>query len=142
MAHSDPVTKVTHSKETILVGNALLDFAGEEIRFENVPLCYVLTLPSHKIYRKLLQNISRYVILSDTTVWNLHGERLMRSLARVGLTALVKCTFCDLFLVFILSLLLVLPPGEISKTRQIKEEIEDFMLKEACNRDTCLIGDL
>ncbi len=39
MAHSDHVTKVTHSKETILVGNALLDSAGEEIRFEINPLC-------------------------------------------------------------------------------------------------------
>ena len=34
----------------------------------------------------------------------------------------------------------VIPPGEVHKTRKTKAEIEDFMLSQACTRDTCLIA--
>ena len=34
----------------------------------------------------------------------------------------------------------VIPPGETSKSREGKAEIEDFMLKKACTRDTVIIA--
>ncbi|CAG8654129.1 32640_t:CDS:2, partial [Racocetra persica] len=34
----------------------------------------------------------------------------------------------------------VIPPGEQSKTRDTKAEIEDFLLSQTCTRDTCIIA--
>ncbi|CAG8672983.1 2299_t:CDS:2, partial [Cetraspora pellucida] len=34
----------------------------------------------------------------------------------------------------------VIPPGEQSKSRDTKAEIEDFLLSQACTRDTCIIA--
>ena len=34
----------------------------------------------------------------------------------------------------------VIPPGEGSKTRATKADIEDWMLQEKCGRDTCLLA--
>ncbi len=33
-----------------------------------------------------------------------------------------------------------IPVGEQSKSREKKSEIEDWMLKNACNRDTCVLA--
>ena len=57
------------------------------------------------------------VIVTDKNVWRWHGLRLLASLSRAGVRE---------------PLLYVLPPGEGSKTREVKEAIEDFMLAKRC----------
>jgi pentafunctional AROM polypeptide len=34
----------------------------------------------------------------------------------------------------------IVPPGELSKSRATKDAIEDFMLKEGCTRDSCILA--
>ena len=53
------------------------------------------------------------VVITDENVWRWHGLRLLNSLSLAGVPP---------------PLLYILPPGESSKTREVKESIEDFML--------------
>lgn len=55
---------------------------------------------------------TRVVLVTDENAWFFHGARFVEVLRAAGLSPLVK----------------VLKPGEGSKTRQTKEEIEDWML--------------
>jgi 3-dehydroquinate synthetase len=59
-----------------------------------------------------ISSISSVVVITDEHVWKFHGRRLLQSCAANGITPLVK----------------VLPPGEASKTRDVKAEVEDWML--------------
>lgn len=34
----------------------------------------------------------------------------------------------------------VVEPGESTKCREVKEEIEDWLLSNLCNRDTCILA--
>ncbi len=59
------------------------------------------------------------VVITDTNVWRWHGARLLRALAAAAVpTPLVK----------------ILPPGEHTKTRAFKEQVEDWMLENKCVR--------
>ncbi len=66
----------------------------------------------------------RYVVITDVNVKALYGEQFVD--AMLQLTPSVA--------------LMAFPAGEASKTRRVKEEIEDWMLARACNRDTCIIA--
>eukprot|EP00962_Isochrysis_galbana_P005286 scaffold1441_cov120-Isochrysis_galbana.AAC.15 len=66
----------------------------------------------------------RFVIISDQTVFGLYGQHLVDAFAAAGHTAL---TF-------------EIKPGESSKNREYKEQIEDFMLSHRCMRDTCMVA--
>lgn len=35
----------------------------------------------------------------------------------------------------------VLEPGEPTKCREVKAQIEDWMINNGCNRDTCVVGE-
>jgi pentafunctional AROM polypeptide len=67
--------------------------------------------------------VSKHVIVTDSTVHRLHGSAIYASFQAAGIQPLVK----------------VIPPGEETKCRETKEEIEDWMLARACNRDTCIV---
>ncbi|KAL6059567.1 3-dehydroquinate dehydratase (3-dehydroquinase) [Balamuthia mandrillaris] len=68
---------------------------------------------------------SKFVIVTDENVARLHGERLQRAFVEVmGVPPLVK----------------VIPAGENTKTRAMKEEIENWMLSKGCTRDTCVVA--
>jgi len=67
---------------------------------------------------------SSFVIISDHTVFSLYGACLVAAFQACGKTPLV----------------FQIPPGEKSKCRRIKEEIEDFMLANRCQRDTCIVA--
>jgi hypothetical protein len=80
-------------------------------------------------HRDLVQDllglkVSRSVLITDETVLMLYGEKLLQTLKEAGLDVYLK----------------TIPPGESSKSRKMKEEIEDWMLSLGCNRDTCVIG--
>lgn len=65
---------------------------------------------------------SQYVIVTDTNVQPLYESLLAQ--ARAELQAAV----------------LVIPAGEIFKTRQLKKEVENFMLERNCDRKSCVIA--
>ena len=67
---------------------------------------------------------SRYVIISDKTVFGLYGQKLVDAFAAAGHTALA----------------FQVEPGEGSKSRVNKAAIEDFMLAHKCQRDTCMLA--
>lgn len=69
-----------------------------------------------------IKGSERAVLITDTTVHALYGERLQ---ARLAHRAPLTLTF---------------PAGEAHKTRATKEMLEDAMLAAGCNRDTCIIA--
>ncbi|KAG9286466.1 hypothetical protein G9A89_014632 [Geosiphon pyriformis] len=79
---------------------------------------------------------STYVIITDTNIASLHLNRVT---SRFN-------TMCEaLFLARILSsqprlITYIVSPGEQSKSRETKAQIEDYLLEQACTRDTCIIA--
>jgi len=67
---------------------------------------------------------SRFVIVSDETVFGLYGQKLVDAFVAAGHTPL---TF-------------QVKPGENSKCRMYKQQIEDHMLEHRCQRDTCMVA--
>ena len=67
---------------------------------------------------------SRVFILSDDTVWSLHGETLKTGLASGGLTGLEK----------------VLPAGESTKNWALLGETLDWLLEHGAGRDDVLVA--
>ncbi len=75
--------------------------------------------------RRRVPKATKFVIITDCNVFPLYGPALVASIEKeLKVKPFVK----------------VIPPGEESKSRQVKEEIEDFMLAKACNRDTCVVS--
>lgn len=66
----------------------------------------------------------RVFVLSDETVWALHGKTLQDGLARAGLTTLEK----------------VLPAGEATKNWTLLGEAVDWLLENGAGRDDVLIA--
>lgn len=67
---------------------------------------------------------SKYVIISDETVWGLYGAKLVAAFEARGITPLHYA----------------IKPGEKSKDRRVKEAVEDYMLANRCVRDTCVVA--
>ncbi|MEL7285871.1 MAG: hypothetical protein AAGJ68_15220, partial [Pseudomonadota bacterium] len=65
---------------------------------------------------------SRVFVLSDTTVWGLHGERLIAGMGAAGLSVLEK----------------TLPPGEGTKNWVLLGETVDWLLENGAGRDDVL----
>nr|AGK89942.1 tetra-functional AROM-like protein [Acanthamoeba castellanii str. Neff] len=75
--------------------------------------------------RERVPKAVKFVIITDSNVFGLYGQTFISTFEQVlHIKPFVK----------------VLPPGEETKSRQVKEEIEDFMLAKACNRDTCVVA--
>lgn len=74
---------------------------------------------------------STYVLISDENIFKFgHVQRLYNEFQ-----AAIKASGSQSRL-----LQYIIPPGEASKTRATKAEIEDFMLKEKCTRDTVVLA--
>lgn len=73
---------------------------------------------------KALPLAERYVVISDSTVMKLHGNRLTEALRARGLQV-ERIGF---------------PAGESSKNRRMKNYLEDAMLGMGLGRDTCVIA--
>ena len=82
------------------------------------------------IVRTVLNTIpsSTYVLFTDTNVGNLHLQPFETEFDAC-ITAL-KTENKPRFMSY------VLPPGETSKSRECKAELEDFLLLNKCTRDT------
>ncbi|WP_340021481.1 3-dehydroquinate synthase [Paenibacillus sp. FSL K6-1096] len=72
----------------------------------------------------LIEGVSKYAIITDSTVEPLYGRPLLELLRREGFQA-------DLF---------SFPAGESSKTRETKALLEDQLLSHAYGRDCCIIA--
>jgi len=70
---------------------------------------------------------SAFVVVSDRTVFGHYGARLLAAFEALhrGAKAVYKYE---------------IPPGEASKSREIKAAIEDFMLEKRCTRDTVVVA--
>jgi 3-dehydroquinate synthetase len=82
------------------------------------------------MYRAHFQELVRrvpafmYCLVADENVYALYGEMFVSKFKATGKTLFVK----------------VVPSGETTKHRQVKESIEDFMLENKFNRDSCCIA--
>lgn len=65
-----------------------------------------------------------YILLTDRRVEKLYGRTLHKAIQRIGL----KC------------LLVSVLPGERSKSRKVKERVENILLQKGCSRDSILIA--
>ena len=75
---------------------------------------------------------STYVLFTDTNIGNLHLPAFEAEFER-GISNL-KADVKPRFLSY------VLPPGETSKSRDCKAEIEDYLLLNKCTRDTVVLA--
>ncbi len=76
------------------------------------------------IKQGLVGNIKKFALVTDSNVVDLYGEKIYNLLLDAGYQV-------DLF---------VFPAGEKSKTRRVKEQIEDAMLEKGYRRDCCIIA--
>ncbi|KAK4516634.1 uncharacterized protein ATC70_011610 [Mucor velutinosus] len=74
-----------------------------------------------------INNVSNYVIITDTQLAPLYLDTLCQSIQSHLKSSQRLLTR-------------ILPCGEESKSRTVKASIEDFLLDEKCTRDTCLIA--
>ncbi|KAG0343701.1 3-dehydroquinate dehydratase (3-dehydroquinase) [Podila humilis] len=126
MSHPNPhIDKVSIlGSETIILGFHIFDYLLRD------------TLSNFKA--------STYVVVTDTNLQKLYLDRFLTSFNRISqeLNSASGTTLPRL-------LSYVIPPGEESKSRAVKGEIEDYFLAQGCTRDTVVfamgggvIGDL
>ncbi|CAG8605737.1 10518_t:CDS:2, partial [Diversispora eburnea] len=77
---------------------------------------------------------STYVIITDTNIASIYLEKLSNRFKSELNRVKESNVSVPRFLTY------TIPPGEQSKSREIKAEIEDFLLSKACTRDTCIIA--
>lgn len=86
------------------------------------------------IVRTVLETLpsSTYILFTDTNVGNLHLPAFEAEFEKgiKGLTSETKPRFLSY----------VLPPGETSKSRECKAELEDYLLLNKCTRDTVVLA--
>ena len=98
--------KVVDSSYDIEIGESLFEALLEDLR------------------RGIVQNVSKYAIITDSTVEALYGQPLLEMLHR------------NHFEVELFSF----PAGEKSKTREMKAKLEDELLSRSYGRDSCIIA--
>ncbi|KAL7267978.1 3-dehydroquinate dehydratase (3-dehydroquinase) [Rhizina undulata] len=87
---------------------------------------------TQEITSDLLQNIpsSTYVLITDTNICPLHLPRFQSAFTENATRFAPEARL----------LTYTIPPGEYSKSRFTKAELEDWMLSEKCTRDTVVIA--
>lgn len=89
---------------------------------------------SQYVIEQLLQYVrsTTYVLISDTNLGCMYAEHFQTKFADLtaGLEGKGKPRLISKFI----------PPGEPSKSRETKAEIEDWMLAENCTRDTVMVA--
>eukprot|EP01125_Pyxidicula_operculata_P015299 TRINITY_DN5179_c0_g1_i1.p1 TRINITY_DN5179_c0_g1~~TRINITY_DN5179_c0_g1_i1.p1 ORF type:complete len:1253 (-),score=298.49 TRINITY_DN5179_c0_g1_i1:61-3783(-) len=91
---------------------------------EKILLGYSVLDKLPQVIKENVNKVSRYVVITDSNVYLHAGKRVFDIMNSAGLETILK----------------VVPPGEATKCREVKDEIEDWMLKNLCNRDTCVIA--
>ncbi|KAI5797696.1 EPSP synthase-domain-containing protein, partial [Geopyxis carbonaria] len=101
----------------------------EILKKDTIRVGYDLTAA---IVTDLLQNLksSTYVLITDTNIGPLHVPRFETAFNRAKDQSASEARL----------LVFTIPPGEYSKSRSTKAEIEDWMLSQKCTRDTIVIA--
>lgn len=73
---------------------------------------------------------SAYVLITDHHVAKFHLDKFKTAFDQKIASRTLQTRFITL----------VIPPGETSKSREGKAQIEDFLLKQACTRDTVILA--
>eukprot|EP01124_Arcella_intermedia_P009532 TRINITY_DN16220_c0_g1_i2.p1 TRINITY_DN16220_c0_g1~~TRINITY_DN16220_c0_g1_i2.p1 ORF type:complete len:750 (+),score=198.24 TRINITY_DN16220_c0_g1_i2:23-2272(+) len=73
---------------------------------------------------KQVSKAARFAVVTDSNVFLSHQQRILNVFKNGGIDILLK----------------VIPSGEASKSRDMKEQLEDWLLVNGCNRDTCVIA--
>ncbi|CAG8562634.1 3719_t:CDS:1, partial [Acaulospora colombiana] len=91
------------------------------------------------LVKDLLSNFpaSTYAIITDTIIASIHLEKLLNRFESAA-TELIRAKGENVSVPRFLTY--AIPPGEESKTRETKAKIEDYLLSEACTRDTFIIA--
>lgn len=113
MAEADILKVSILGKESIHCGFHLIPYIAHTV---------VTTLPS-----------STYVLITDTNIAKFHlraFEDVFQSAVDNHVTSGPKSRFLSL----------VIPPGETSKSREGKAQIEDFLLLNKCTRDSVILA--
>lgn len=74
---------------------------------------------------KLLSDASKFAIITDENVGELYAKSLKNGIAAATKKPVV---------------VKVLPPGEQTKCRAVKAQVEDWMLESGCDRQSCLVA--
>ncbi|KAI8089144.1 EPSP synthase-domain-containing protein [Halteromyces radiatus] len=84
------------------------------------------------IVRDVINNIpaSNYVLITDTNLAPLYLDKYVETLEQVLETSNKTARIFTR----------VLPPGELTKSRKTKDDIEDWLLSNAVTRDTCFLA--
>src|SRR5438045_1908721 len=84
------------------------------------------------VAKDLLSNLqsSTYVLITDTNISPLYATAFKESFKHAASAQLNNARL----------LLFEIPPGESSKSRSTKAEIEDWLLSQQCTRDTVIIA--
>ena len=83
---------------------------------------YISRIPGY--FKKIVPKANRFVLLTDSNVYGHYGTDIEKSLRKENLDYIIR----------------VLEPGERTKCRKVKEEIEDWMFQLGCLRDSCIVG--
>ncbi|PRP75357.1 pentafunctional AROM polypeptide [Planoprotostelium fungivorum] len=104
------VSSVAHGQETIKVGSQLLEWIPSDI---------IQIVPS-----------STYVVITDSNIFKLFGDKFVSAFSKEVANLQGKSNL----------IVKVLEPGEPTKCREVKAQIEDWMINNGCNRDTCVVA--
>lgn len=94
------------------------------LHLKHSEVCIGKNLSLKELAEKSLAQASKIVIITDTTVKSIHGEQLLQDL---------QLSYSD-------TQLIEIPPGETSKSREMKARLEDRLFELGCDRSTLLIA--
>ncbi|TPX34464.1 hypothetical protein SmJEL517_g02883 [Synchytrium microbalum] len=114
MTGSDFTNVSILGSETIMVGQHLTSHIAQTV---------VTTIPA-----------SSYIVVTDKNVAPYHLATLTNELQAAIHQNVAKGNAIARILTYIL------PPGEAAKTREVKAQIEDWMLEQRCTRDSCILA--
>ncbi|CAJ0841439.1 6705_t:CDS:2 [Entrophospora sp. SA101] len=113
--HESDIVKVSIlNEESIIIG-----FHLTELIFQDI----IKSIPS-----------STYVIITDKNIASIYLSDLITNFENIVNKLFSSSPSSPRILTY------VIPPGEQSKSRKTKGEIEDYLLSKACTRDACIIA--
>ncbi|XP_049848302.1 uncharacterized protein LOC126313398 [Schistocerca gregaria] len=96
-------------------------------------LCHQLSnrLPEELESIECLRDVAKFVLVTDSNIDVLYGANFRQSIAASYQTSPPSSRKY---------LYYVIQPSESSKSRETKANVEDWMIRHTCNRDTCIVG--
>ncbi|CAG8543766.1 7219_t:CDS:2, partial [Ambispora gerdemannii] len=88
------------------------------------------------MFREIIREIpsSTYVLITDENLAPIYLSKITARFSAIATESSFGSTVSSRLITYII------PPGEQSKSRAIKAQIEDFLFDQACTRDTCILA--